>query len=68
MHNSNLVGRRTRQAYQELASDKNEDSLAFQGGLGIERRDGMLNCLEGKILEEGANNQYDDLSIVSNAT
>lgn len=43
-----------RTTYQKLARDENQDSLAFQGRLGIQRRDGVLNLLERKALEQDA--------------
>lgn len=45
-------------AYQELSGHEDHDSLALQGGLGIQRRDGVLHLLEWKILGRRYERKY----------
>lgn len=42
---------------QELASDQDQDSLALEGGLGVQGRDSVLHLLEGEALEAETRSQ-----------
>lgn len=50
--------RRKERAYQELASHEDHDSLSFQGRLGVQRGDGVLDLLERKTLQRRMNSKY----------
>lgn len=44
------------QAYQELASDQNDDKAIAGTGLGVEGGDLVLDLLEGKVLDAVSGN------------